>query len=82
MVGTYRRRSDYVYGRLVEMGEVQKPQGALSVPIHSKIRHGFETFCLRMIQEANWRYPAPVLGRTDAACLTAMDDELRQCLTG
>ncbi len=29
MVKTYRRRRDYVYGRLVEMGmEVQKPQGA------------------------------------------------------
>ena len=52
MVETYRRRRDYVYGRLVEMGiEVQKPQGAFYLfPSIQKYGMDSETFCLRMIQ--------------------------------
>ena len=46
MIETYRRRRDYVYGRLVEMGmEVQKPQGAFYLfPSIQKYGMDSETF--------------------------------------
>ncbi len=53
MVETFRRRRDYVYRRLVEMGlDVQEPEGAfyMFVPI---AQYGMDslTFCTRMLKE-------------------------------
>lgn len=85
MVETYRRRRDYVYGRLVEMGmEVQKPQGAFYLfPSIQKYGMDSETFCLRMIQEAKLAaVPGSCFGADGYIRLSYcyVDDELRQCL--
>ncbi|MDD3193954.1 MAG: aminotransferase class I/II-fold pyridoxal phosphate-dependent enzyme [Oscillospiraceae bacterium] len=55
MINSYRRRRDYVYGRLTEMGlSVQKPNGAFYLfPSIQKFGLDSETFCLRMINEGN-----------------------------
>ena len=85
MVETYRRRRDYMYGRLVEMGmEVQKPQGAFYLfPSIQKYGMDSETFCLRMIQEAKLAaVPGSCFGADGYIRLSYCyaDDELRQCL--
>ena len=85
MIETYRRRRDYVYGRLVEMGmEVQKPQGAFYLfPSIQKYGMDSETFCLRMIQEAKLAaVPGSCFGADGYIRLSYCyaDDELRQCL--
>lgn len=53
MVAIFRRRRDYVYGRLTAMGlEVQEPEGAFYMFIKIA-RYGMDslTFCTRMLQE-------------------------------
>lgn len=50
---TYRRRRDFILGRLAEMGmEVEKPEGAFYVfPSIAKYGMSSEEFCTRMIKE-------------------------------
>lgn len=54
MLDTYRRRRDYVYSRLIEMGvEVSEPKGAYyAFPSIKKYGMDSESFCLRMVREA------------------------------
>ena len=49
----FRRRRDYVYKRLVDMGlEVQEPEGAFYMFINiRKFGMGSETFCTKMLKE-------------------------------
>ena len=85
MVEAYRRRRDYMYGRLTEMGmEVQKPQGAFYLfPSIQKYGMDSETFCVRMIKEAKLAaVPGSCFGTDGYIRLSYCyaDDELRQCL--
>ena len=53
MVEIFRKRRDYVYGRLVEMGlEVQEPEGAFYMFINIQ-KYGMDslTFCEKMLKE-------------------------------
>lgn len=54
IIETYRRRRDFVYRRLCEMGlEVSEPQGAFyAFPSIKKFGLDSEAFCLKMVREA------------------------------
>ena len=85
MIQTYRRRRDYVYGRLAAMGmEVQKPDGAFYLfPSIRQYGLDSETFCRRMIREAKLAaVPGSCFGADGYIRLSYCysDDALRQSL--
>ncbi|MDD5921019.1 MAG: aminotransferase class I/II-fold pyridoxal phosphate-dependent enzyme [Oscillospiraceae bacterium] len=85
MIKTYRRRRDYVYGRLLDMGmEVQKPDGAFYLfPSIRKYQMDSETFCLRMIREGKLAaVPGSCFGADGYIRLSYCyaDEQLRQSL--
>ena len=75
MKEVYRRRRDYVCGRLKDMGlSFPEPEGAFYVFVDIR-KFGLDsgTFCTRMIREGRWPpCPAPVSARKDiCGCPTA-----------
>ena len=64
MAEAYRRRRDYMYGRLTEMGmEGRNRRGPFRLfPVHPKSTDGFRDILCADDQRSNWAVPGPSFG--------------------